>query len=236
MTQQSRDLILPPRGRFVTFEGADGSGKTSQIARLAAMLADGGIRVVTTREPGGSPGADAIREIVLNGVAQSLGTETEAILFAAARYDHIRSLIEPSLASGAFVLCDRFIDSTRAYQGTDPQADAAFLTELQMATVAGLMPDVTFVLDVPLEISLKRTARRRGLDAPDRFEKDDHATQENRRLAFLSIAHAEPERCVLIDASRDEDVVAAEIAGVMRERFDIVRAVGMRNSDVEGLR
>ncbi|WP_279478662.1 dTMP kinase [Aureimonas sp. SK2] len=206
------------RGCFITFEGPDGSGKTTQIARLAERLKTRGIPVVTTREPGGSPGADAIRHIVLSGAAEGLGVETEALLFAAARYDHIRTVIAPALERGAFVLCDRFLDSTRAYQGSAPGLDRAFLEELEAATTAEAQPDLTVILDLPTEISLRRMAERSRTDSKDRFEKDGFAVHEARREAFLAIAAAEPDRCVVIEAVGTLDDVSGRI-----ERAVLVR-------------
>lgn len=207
------------RGRFITFEGPDGSGKTTQIARLAAKLEGRGVRVVRTREPGGSPGADAIRHIVLSGAAESLGVETEALLFAAARYDHIRTIIRPALEAGAFVLCDRFLDSTRAYQGSTPGLDQAFLEELEAATTEDARPDLTIILDLPTETSLHRMAERRQSGSADRFEKDGFDIQEARRRTFLDIAAREPERCVVVDATGAVEDVSDRIEQVVLKRF-----------------
>ncbi|WP_062202575.1 dTMP kinase [Aureimonas sp. AU12] len=206
-------------GCFVTFEGGEGSGKTTQIARLAARLRGRGFDVVETREPGGTPGADALRQIILSGAAESLGNEMEAILFAAARLDHLTSLILPALDRDAIVLCDRFHDSTRAYQGSSDGADAEFLQSLEDATLEMRGPDLTLLLDVPAEIGLHRAAVRRSGRAVDRFEKEDLAIHERRRQAFLEIAHQEPDRCVVIDATGNAEAIEAAVEAAFRSRL-----------------
>lgn len=211
----------PVRGRFITFEGGDGAGKTTQIERLAQAMTAAGYRVVTTREPGGSPGADAIRHVVLSGAAEALGEEMEAILFAAARADHVASLIEPALRSGAFVLCDRFHDSTRVYQGAGRGVGSQFLSILEDATVGTTTPDLTIILDLPAEIGLERAAVRRGSESADRFEKEPLALHDARRRLFLDIAAREPERCVVVDATRTVPEVVSAVRDVMRERLDV---------------
>jgi len=206
-------------GLFVTFEGGEGSGKTTQIQRLAERLRDEGHRVTSTREPGGSPGADALRDILLSGAAEPLGNDMEAILFAAARIDHTDVVIRPALRRSEVVLCDRFLDSTRVYQGGASAGDPDFLAILEEATLDGLLPDLTLILDLPAEVGLRRAAARRGTDAADRFERQDVLIHEARRQAFLAIAKAEPGRCVTIDASADPDTVSAEIWAAVRERW-----------------
>uniref|UniRef100_UPI0025F6214A dTMP kinase n=1 Tax=uncultured Aureimonas sp. TaxID=1604662 RepID=UPI0025F6214A len=205
----------PSCGRLITLEGPDGSGKSTQIRRLAARLEALGVSVTLTREPGGSPGADAIRHIVLSGAAEDMGVETEALLFAAARYDHVRSVIAPALQRGAFVLCDRFLDSTRAYQGSVPGLDQAFLSEVEAATTSGVRPDLTLILDVPSDVSIKRLSQRRSAEAADRFEKDGDEIFKARRQAFLDIAAREPDRCVVIAASGSVDEIGARIEGIV---------------------
>src|SRR5215813_2459226 len=144
------------RGRFITFEGGEGTGKSTHSALVAERLKALGIGIVLTREPGGSPGAEAIRHVLLSGVAKPLGVEAEALLFAAARTDHVNTTIEPALARGAWVICDRFIDSTRVYQGTLGHADPKFLRALERVTVGDLKPDLTFILDLPADVGLAR--------------------------------------------------------------------------------
>src|SRR5512139_2994397 len=148
------------RGRFITFEGGEGSGKSTHASELAKRLESLGIEVVLTREPGGSPGAEVIRHIILSGIAKPLGAETEAILFAAARDDHVNSTIRPALDAGKWVICDRFIDSTRVYQGVLGKVDMKLIRSLERVTVGATMPDLTFVLDVPANIGLARAKTR----------------------------------------------------------------------------
>ncbi|HEY5216409.1 MAG TPA: dTMP kinase, partial [Pseudolabrys sp.] len=157
------------RGHFITFEGGEGSGKSTHAATLAQRLKSLGFEPVLTREPGGSPGAEIIRHILLSGIAKPLGAETEAILFAAARDDHVRTTIEPALSSGKWVICDRFIDSTRVYQGTLGQVDAKLIRGLERVTVGDALPDLTFILDVPATVGLARATHRRGKGVADRF-------------------------------------------------------------------
>lgn len=212
----------PARGRFITFEGGDGGGKTSQILRLAKRLKAAGKSVTTTREPGGTPVAEAIRQFLLSGAARPLGPEGEAVLFAAARADHVTRLIRPALERGEWVLCDRFTDSTRAYQGA-AGVDDALLDALERITVWPTTPSLTFILDVPVEIGLVRASARADAEstAPDRFETDALALQEKRRDIFLAIAGQEPDRCVVVDASRPEAAVAEAIWRAVEERLHV---------------
>lgn len=208
---------------FITFEGGEGSGKTTQIKRLAEFLRREGHRVTTTREPGGTPGADAVRHLVLSGAVEDLGPEIEAILFAAARADHVENLIQPALERGDVVLCDRFHDSTRVYQVVGTDLDADHGERLEKAALAGLYPNLTIVLDVPAEEGMKRAGERRGKATADRFEKDDIALQERRRKAFLKIVRDEDTRCVVIDGTRSPDDVAEEIASLVEDRLAAAR-------------
>ncbi|MFD1694246.1 dTMP kinase [Roseibium aestuarii] len=199
-------------GRFITFEGGEGAGKSTQIRRLSQKLQDHGREVVLTREPGGSPGAETIREMLLSGGARHLGPRGEAMLFAAARADHVDATIAPALSAGKWVLCDRFADSTRVYQG-EAGVDSAYLDLLETAAVAGLRPDLTVLIDVPAAIGLERVSRRSaaGAEAPDRFETDTLETHERRRALFLDLARREPERFVVIDGAKEADEVADAI-------------------------
>jgi dTMP kinase len=196
-------------GVFITFEGGEGVGKSTQVRRLAARLAAEGIVVIATREPGGTPTAELLRQVLLDHGTKRLGAAAEAILFAAARIDHIDNLIQPALEAGTWVVCDRFSDSTRAYQGAAGGLDIRFLQSLEHVTLAGLAPDLTFILDLPVETGLARAARRRDPSTPaDRFESETIGFHAALRQAFLAIAAAEPERCIIVDASAPEDAAA----------------------------
>jgi dTMP kinase len=205
--------VKPPslRGRFITFEGGEGSGKSTQIRKLAERLDAEKLRAIVTREPGGSPGAEIIRHLVLSGMGKLLGPDAETLLFAAARDDHVRTVILPALNQGIWVLCDRFYDSTRAYQGRLGQVSPGVLNAMQRVTIGDLKPDLTVILDLPVEIGLQRAAARRGSGAPDRFEAEDIKFHQDLRDAYRQIAAEEPQRCVLIDAGADPDTVAGRI-------------------------
>ena len=205
--------VKPPslRGRFITFEGGEGSGKSTQIRKLAERLHAEKLRAIVTREPGGSPGAEIIRHLVLSGMGKLLGPDAETLLFAAARDDHVRTVILPALNQGIWVLCDRFYDSTRAYQGRLGQVSPGVLNAMQRVTIGDLKPDLTVILDLPVEIGLQRAAARRGSGAPDRFEAEDIRFHQDLRDAYRQIAAEEPQRCVLIDAGADPDTVAGRI-------------------------
>ena len=207
------------RGRFISFEGGEGSGKSTQIRKLAERLEAAKLRSIITREPGGSPGAEIMRHLVLSGMGKLLGPEAETLLFAAARDDHVRTVIQPALSQGTWVLCDRFSDSTRVYQGKVGHVAPGLLNAMERVTIGDLKPDLTIVLDVPVEIGLKRAAARRGNAAPDRFESEDITFHQNLREAYREIAAAEPQRCVLIDAAGDANAVAASVWAALRQRF-----------------
>lgn len=209
------------RGRFITFEGGEGSGKSTHARLLADRLTALGIEVVRTREPGGSPGAEIIRHILLSGIAKPLGAETEAILFAAARDDHVRSMIRPAIKAGKWVICDRFIDSTRVYQGALGKVDAKLIRSLERVTVGAAMPDLTFILDVPATVGLARAKRRRGKGTTDRFEGESVEFHEALRTAYLALADKEPKRCVVIDGRAPRDVVAQRIWAAVEQRLHL---------------
>ena len=208
-------------GKFITFEGGEGAGKSTQIRRLAARLAASGRAVATTREPGGTPTAETIRRLLLAGLAEHLGPEGEAILFAAARADHVERVIRPALAAGEWVLSDRFLDSTHVYQGATGGVDERLLKSLDRVAVGRTRPDLTLILDVPAAIGLARASARlaRGGAAPDRFEREAVDLHERRREAYIAIAAAEPERCMVIDATRPEDDVSEAIWEVVSARL-----------------
>jgi dTMP kinase len=207
-------------GRFITFEGGEGAGKSTQIKLLAKRLEKAGLETLVTREPGGSPGAEIIRHLLLSGVGKAIGgAEAEALLFAAARDDHVRTLIQPALDRGVWVLCDRFYDSTRVYQGKLGDVSPAMLNALQDVTIGAMKPDLTAILDVPVEIGLARAALRRGNAAPDRFEGETVDFHRRLRDAYRQIAATEPERCVLIDANAEPKLVADRIWLKVQERL-----------------
>jgi dTMP kinase len=198
-------------GRFITLEGGEGAGKSTQIARLAAWLEARGRPVVATREPGGSPGGEAIRKLLVEGAAERWDGTTEALLHFAARRDHLRATVWPALKKGVWVLSDRFADSTRAYQGYGHGLDLAMLDGLYEAAVGAFRPDLTLVLDLPVETGLARAAERRG--AETRY------FHERVRKGFLEIAKRDPKRCAVIDATRDIDTIAAAITRVVTDRL-----------------
>lgn len=206
------------RGVFITLEGGEGAGKSTQAARLAATLrARTGRPVTVTREPGGSPRAEEIRTALLAGAAKPYGPFAEALLFSAARLDHLDRLIRPALARGECVICDRFIDSTRAYQGAAGGLDPAVVTALERVVVGRTRPDLTLILDLPPETGLARAAARSETEGqgPDRFEAEALGFHARLRSAFLEIAKGEPGRCAVIDASAGpgavEDAIRAEL-------------------------
>jgi len=207
------------RGRFISFEGGEGSGKSPQIKKLAERLEAAKLRAIITREPGGSPGAEVIRHLLLSGMGKLLGPDAETLLFAAARDDHVHTVIQPALNQGTWVLCDRFSDSTRVYQGRVGNVAPGILNAMERVTIGDLKPDLTIILDVPVEIGLKRAAARRGNAAPDRFESEDVKFHQKLRDAYREIAATEPQRCVLIDASADPATVAASVWTALRDRF-----------------
>jgi dTMP kinase len=219
MAESTTVKRAPGRGRFITFEGGEGSGKSTQIKRLAERLETAKLRAIVTREPGGSPGAEIIRHLVLSGMGKLLGADAETLLFAAARDDHVRTVIEPALAQGTWVLCDRFSDSTRAYQGSLGHVPAGVLNAMHRVTIGDLKPDLTIILDVPVEIGLKRASARRGGAAPDRFEAEDIRFHQDLRDAYRQIAAEDPKRCVLIDATADPDAVAAQVWTALRDHL-----------------
>ncbi len=199
------------QGLFITFEGGEGAGKSTQIARLSEYLRSDGEDVLVTREPGGTPGAEAARHVILSGAAESLGPAMEAILFAAARNDHVEQVIRPALQAGRTVLCDRYIDSSRVYQGVTGNLDPQLMRAIERTAINGLIPDLTIILDLPAELGLQRANKRRGTDIADRFEKETVELHIKRREAYLAIANAEPKRCKVIAADRPIDIISAEI-------------------------
>ena len=210
------------KGRFITLEGGEGAGKSTLARALAERLERAGFPPRITREPGGSVKAEAIRELILSGRVRSYGAFAEALMFSAARIDHIDSLIRPALERGEWVICDRFIDSTRVYQGVLGQVDAKLLGELEAETIAGLMPELTLILDLDPEIGLARAATRRKPDeAVDRFEGETLAFHRKLRQAYLDIARAEPRRCAVLDATLPAEELAEAAWRILRARLPI---------------
>ena len=195
------------------------SGKSTQIKMLADRLAAAKLRAIVTREPGGSPGAEIIRHLVLSGMGKLLGPDAETLLFAAARDDHVRSVIQPTLNQGTWVLCDRFSDSTRVYQGRLGQVSPGVLNAMQRVTIGDLKPDLTFILDVPVEVGLTRAAARRGGRRARSVRGGGPQIPSGSAGAYEQIAAEDPQRCVLIDASPDPETVAAHVWTALRDHL-----------------
>ncbi|HTR85466.1 MAG TPA: dTMP kinase [Reyranella sp.] len=204
-------------GRFITLEGGEGAGKSTQISRLKSWLQGRGREVVATREPGGSPGAEMVRKLLVEGPAERWDGTTEALLHFAARREHLRTTVWPAMKRGAWVVSDRFADSTMAYQGFGHGIDIDMLDELYAIAVGDFRPDLTLILDLPIETGLTRAAARRGTET--RYEslpRDFHARV---RAGFLDIAKKEPQRCAVIDATQDIETIANAIARTVGERL-----------------
>ena len=208
------------RGAFITLEGGEGGGKSTQVKALVARLEAAGLDVIATREPGGSDAAESIRAALLAGTFEKLGPKAEALLFAAARIDHLDRKIKPALALGTWVVSDRFHDSTRAYQGSFGQVAPRFLNVLERVTLAGTSPDLTLILDLPAEVGMSRANLRRDPGRPpDRFEKESLEFHQTLRQAFLTIAAGEPHRCVIVDATLSREQVAQAIWDAVLHRL-----------------
>jgi len=214
-------VTLP--ARFVTFEGGEGAGKTTQIKRLGEKLAQAGIAAIATREPGGSPGAEAIRNLLVAGEVGRWDPTTEAFLMIAARRDHWLKTIKPALDQGKWVLSDRFHDSTRAYQGHGRGVADADIEALRRLAIGETKPDLTLILDLPVADGLGRAQARLKAKASgeDRFERMDTGFHERMRQGFLAIAKAEPKRCVVVDARGDVDAVHAAIVAAVTDRLGV---------------
>jgi dTMP kinase len=215
--------------RFITFEGGEGVGKSTQVKRLINKLNRFGFPAIRTREPGGTPKAEAIRSFILQGRSEDWGPGAEAVLFAAARLDHVRQLIAPTLESGKWVISDRFHDSTRAYQGLTGGVDEQMIGHLEELALDGHLPDLTIVLDMEPKSAFERVAQRALEDGipsvADRFEKEDIAWHERLREGFLRIAEANPDRCVVISAEQLEDDLEDAIWETVRARFPELAAI-----------
>jgi len=212
------------RGRFVTFEGGEGTGKTTQIRSLVHRLLELDLPVLRTREPGGTSGGEMIRALLLSGAAKDFGPDTEAVLFSAARIDHVDRTIRPALSRGTWVVSDRFADSTRVYQGL-AGVEMPLLSAMERISLDGVRPDLTIVLDLDPEIGRARAARRRGDAAADRFEGEGFDADAARRRAFRALAKSDPDRCVLIDASGASPEIADRVWRTVVERLCPAREV-----------
>jgi len=212
--------VTTRRGAFITLEGGEGTGKSTQMQLLQKRLSDLGHEVVTSREPGGSVGGEAVRHVLLSGAAEPFGAEMEAILFSASRADHVDTLIEPALRSGKTVICDRFFDSTRVYQGVSGKVSQSFVRHLEQIACGETWPDLTIIIDLDPKVGMQRAQERRDVSqVPDRFEKESLKLQELRRKAYLEIASEEPERCIVVDGSGSADEVFARIWAVVEDRL-----------------
>jgi dTMP kinase len=222
------DVPAKAAARFITFEGGEGVGKSTQVKRLLVRLNRMDIEAVRTREPGGTPKAEAVRAFILQGRSESWGAGAEAVLFAAARYDHVSSLIAPSLNSGKWVISDRFHDSTRAYQGLTGGVDDKLIRGLETLALDGHQPDITFILDMDPAVAFARVNSReieKALaETGDRFEKEDLEWHRRLRQSFLAIAKANPERCIVLPAGQSEDALEQEIWDTLQRRFPELEA------------
>lgn len=221
------------RGRFITFEGGEGTGKSTQSGLLAKKLRAFAIEVIQTREPGGSLGAEIIRHVLLSGAAKPFGPDAEALLFAAARADHVKTTIAPALERGIWVICDRYIDSTRVYQGAAGNVDPRLISGLERVTVGDILPDLTVILDIDAQTGLSRAATRRGNANVDRFEDEKIEFHLKLRAAYKEIAAANPDRCVLVDASGTPEAVAFAVWKVVSQRLDPATASANLGKTVE---
>lgn len=212
------------KGLFITFEGGEGAGKTTQARKLKEYLEGEGFEVVLTREPGGTPEAEKIRDLLVQRDSGNWTPMAECVLFFAARQMHIETLIKPALADGKIVICDRFTDSTRAYQGYGRGFDLKAIESLNDIVIGKFQPDLTLIFDLPVEDGLQRSlsqkAKASGLESTeDKFEKLDHDFHERMRQGYLEIARQNSERCVIIDASRLPDDIFPEISAILRKRL-----------------
>jgi dTMP kinase len=227
IAQQPQSGPLP--NRFITFEGGEGGGKTTQIRLLAETLKAAGQSVHLTREPGGAPGAEDIRRLLVEGEPGRWTAESEALLHFAARADHLARVIRPALASGQWVLCDRFADSTIAYQGYGHGLDLAWLQALRQHVVGPSEPGLTLILDLPVDTGLARAAARAAshqqatstTSAEDRYERMDRSFHQRLRDGFLALAKADAARCKVINADRPVEAVAADLRNLVAQRFSL---------------
>lgn len=211
-----------PAGKFITFEGGEGSGKSTQARRLADFLASMGCKTILTREPGGTPFAEQVRALILSGTTAKHGATAEALLFFAARSDHVGALIRPTLATGTWVICDRFSDSTRVYQGVAGAMPLEAIEALDRIVVGATRPDLTLILDIDPAQGLARATERRaarGQSPADPYEERGLDFHERLRVGYLEIARADPARCRIIDADGTPDVVEDRVRKAVQQRF-----------------
>jgi dTMP kinase len=206
--------------RFVTFEGGEGAGKSTQVKLLASALRRSGIEALSTFEPGGSPGGEAIRALLVNGEIDRWNPLSEVLLHYAARHEHLERLVKPALARGQWVLCDRFADSTLAYQGYGAGVEGSVIDKIRRVVLGSFAPDLTFVLDIPLEEGRARLARRDGADS--RYERMNSEFHERVRQGYLEIARHEPERCVVLESSgASPEMTHSHICEIVSRRFGV---------------
>ena len=210
------------KGKFITFEGIEGSGKSTQISLLADHLSGRGVRIALTREPGGTVIGDQIRRILLDPANKALAPTAELLLYAAARAQHLRQTILPALIDGAVVLCDRFSDATLAYQGYGRGLDIEMIRSLDRIVTAGIRPDLTLLFDIEAAIGIERARGRntsRGLETEARFENEELAFHERVRQGYLTLVAREPDRIRVIDASGTPEVVQEEVGKIVDEKL-----------------
>ncbi len=211
------------QGRFITFEGGEGAGKSTQIARAAAWLQGRGVETVVTREPGGTPRAERLREMLLERVAEPMPRSCELLLMFASRATHLENLVLPAMRRGAWVLCDRFTDATYAYQGGGRGLPTAQIDALVQIVHADLLPDLTILLDLPVESGLARARDRNGADGPDRFETEQRGFFERVRETYLELAQREPARFRVVDASATVEAVTVAVCADLERLLECSR-------------
>lgn len=215
---------MAQNGYFISLEGGEGAGKSTQIKLLKEWLENKGLAVCETREPGGSPSAEQIRDLVLKGATDRWTSMTEALLMTASRAEHVERKIKPALQNGDWVICDRFFDSSIAYQGAGRGLGMDRVKELQTLVLGDFTPDLTLILDLPVEIGLRRAIARESAksDMEDRFERMDRSFHEKLRAAYLEIAAKEPERCVVLNADTTPEDLQSDIRAVLTSRFEVL--------------